>query len=144
MPGGSPAIYDYDMATLPADATAEHPQDSVKATAVMGAGRWGDVDSAASGLQLLDDADYKDKDSLYGIPFEHACQYAADVVKRQMIFDPNVKVITILALCRLLYLQQHLAVFGECVFGVFGRFMLNHQYPTRPYPLLANSTPNQN
>ena len=64
VPGGSPAIYDYDMATLPADATAEHPQDSVKATAVMGARRWGDVDSAASGLQLLDDADYKDKDSL--------------------------------------------------------------------------------
>ena len=64
MPGGSPAIYDYDMATLPANATAEHPQDSVKATAVMGARRWGDVDSAASGLQLLDDADYKDKDSL--------------------------------------------------------------------------------
>lgn len=61
------------------------PAGSVQATAVMGAGRWGDISvfgvDCTDGLKL--DAD---------IPPRHACQYTADVVKRMMILDPATKV----------------------------------------------------
>jgi len=79
-------LYYFDMTTLPAFAAVDHPAGSVQATAVLGAGRWGDIsvfgEDCTGGLKL---------DAV--IPPQHACQYAADVVKRMMILDPATKVI---------------------------------------------------
>ena len=93
-------LYYFDMRTLPAFAAVDHPAGSVQATAVLGAGRWGDIsvfgEDCTGGLKLG-----------AVIPSRHACQYAADVVKRMMILDPATKVTSILIASGLLIYFQH-------------------------------------